>query len=139
MAYTHSKYEVLMATDADLSSQADVADWAPGYVPHIIRAVSLVITNDIGSSAVVKFDKRPTSGSDSSRGDGDVATVNLDTSDDQGNAVFVDGLDVEIKPGEEVVAEVTSAASASDTAHIVLYVEPRWEQPANNTSMNDGS
>ena len=132
--YTH-KYEVMVAKDVDLNSLADVGDWAPGLVPHIIRAVALVVTNTIGAAGVLKFDKRPTAGDNTGRGDGDVAVLNLATTHDAGEVVYKDGLNVLIKPGEEVVAEVTDVTAAADTGHVIIWVEPAWENPSNNTKM----
>jgi hypothetical protein len=140
MAYSHDKYEVVVVKDAALSSTGDVTGgkWAPGFHPHIVRAVMAVITNAIGDPCVIKVDKRPTAGSDTSRGDGDVAVLTISTTNGAlGNVCYADGLDVEIKPGEEIVFEVTDAAAASDAAHLILLVEPRWEVPGNNTDMKD--
>lgn len=127
--------EVIVAKDAALSALADIGDWAPGYEPHIIRAVALVITNTIGAAGVVKVDKRPTAGSDTDRTDGTVAVINLATTHDAGEVVYKDGLSVLIKPGEEVVFEVTDITVAGDTAHLILFVEKSPENPANNTKM----
>lgn len=136
MAYTHSKYEVIVAKDASLASAADVGDWAPGYIPHIIRAVALVFTVVPQATGVMKLDKRPAAGSDTSRGDGDVAVMNYTAAGGvAGQVIYKNGLDVEIKPGEEVVAQITDATPTSGSAHIILYVEPRWETPANESDM----
>jgi hypothetical protein len=137
MAYTHSKYEVILARGADLNSVADVtgAHWSPGYVPHRVRAVALAIDNAIGGAGVLKFDKRPTHGSDTDRGDGDVAVLTIPNSTAGGIVLYKDGLNVLINPGEQVVAEVTDATAASDTGTVIIYVEPVWERPGNNTSM----
>lgn len=135
MAYPHSKYEVKLKSAADLNSVADIAAWGPGYVPHRIHAVALVINNVIAAAGVVKFDKRPTAGSDTGRGDGDVAIINLATSHDGGEVVYKDGLNVILNPGQEVVAEVTDATGASDTAEVIIYVEPVWENPDNISAM----
>ena len=132
--YTHSKSEVMIAKDASLASAADVGDWAPGMVPHIIRAIALVFTIVPQATGVLKIDKRVTAGSDTGRGDGDIATINYTTAM-VGLVVYVDGLDIEIKPGEEIVAQVTDATPTSGSAHIIAYVEPRWETPANNADM----
>lgn len=131
------KIEVELAKAADLNSVADItgASFAPGYMSYIVRAVALVINNDIAAAGVVKFDKRPTAGSDTGRGDGDVAVINLATTHTGGKVVYKDGLNVRIDPGQEVVAEVTDATGASDTARVILYLEPTWERPANNTAM----
>lgn len=137
MAYVHSKYEVILAKGADLNSVADVtgARWSPGLVPHYVRAVALCIDNAIGGAGVLKFDKRATHGSDTGRGDGDVAVLTIPNSTAGGVILYKEGLNVLIRPGEEVVAEVTDATAASDTGTIILYVEPSWERPANNAAM----
>jgi hypothetical protein len=140
MSYTTGKYEVIVAKDAALSSTGDISGgkWAPGFHPHIIRAAMLVVTNAIDNALVIKGDKRPTAGSDSGRGDGDVFVLTVSTTNGAlGNVCYADNLDIEIKPGEEVVFEVTDAAAASDTGHLILLVEPRWEVPGNNTDMKD--
>lgn len=138
MAYTHSKYEVFVAEDASLASAADIGDWAPGYVPHRIRAAALVLTTSPDAAGQVKVDKRPTAGSDTSRGDGDVAQLDYTTDEDAGEVVYIDGIDVTVNPGEELVFEVSDATPTAGAAHLVLYVEPMWETPANNSNMVEG-
>lgn len=129
--YTHTQYEVKVADDAALDAAGDKGSLTPGYVPHIIRAVAVAPGAAVAGGAVVKVDKRL---SDGSRGDGDVAVVTLPASD-LGDVIFVDDLNVEIKPGEEAVAEVTTAGGVGEVADIVFYVEPRWELSGNNLSM----
>lgn len=134
MAYTHSKYEVFVKANMALGSTGDKAYWSPGYIPHIIRAVALVITNAIGSSTEVRVDLRPTAGSDTGRGDGDIAAL-LSSSLALGKVLYKDGINVRVNPGEEAVFQVTNAGEAADEAHAILYVEPTWELPANNDAM----
>lgn len=137
MAYTHTQYEVVMGKDLSLASAADVADWAPGFVPHRIRAVALVFTTAANASGTLKIDKRPTAGSDTSRGDGDVADIDYDaTAGAQGLVVYQTGIDVKVSPGEELVAQVTDATPTAGNAHVVLFVEPMWEEPGNNSDMS---
>ena len=136
MAYTHSKYEVIVAKDASVASAADVGDWAPGYIPHIIRAVALVFTTVSQATGVIKVDKRVAAGSDTGRGDGDIATLNYTAAGSvAGQVIYKDGLDIEIKPGEEAVFQVTDATPSSGNCHLILYVEPRWDTPANESDM----
>lgn len=138
MSYaTGGLFEVVMATAADLNSVADVtgAVYAPGTQPVYVRGVAAVIANDIAATGVVKFDKRPTAGSDSGRGDGDVAVLNLTTAHTGGKVVYKLGLNVLIMPGQEVVAEVTDATGASDAARLILLLEPDPEVPANIPAM----
>ncbi len=137
MAYGDQQVEHMMAKDASLASAADVADFAPGYQPVIIRAVALVFTTSVNATGALKIDKRPTAGSDTGRGDGDIATINYTTvTGAQGKVVFKENIDVELKPSEEAVAQVTDATPSAGNAHIILFFEPRWEVPGNNTDMN---
>lgn len=136
MAYTHSKYEVLVTANGVLSSAADIGDWSPGYIPHIIRAVALVFTTVPQATGVTKVDLRPAAGSDTGRGDGDIAVVNYTVAlAPAGAVIYVDGLDIEVLPGAEAVFQVTDATPTSGNAHLILYVEPRWEIPANISAM----
>lgn len=130
-------YEVVVKKAADLNTSGDIsgAKWAPGFLRHKIHAVALIIDNTIAATGVVKFDKRVTFGSDTGRGDGDVAVINLATSHTGGKVVYKDGLDVDVSPGEEVVVEVTDVTGASDVADVVLVVEAVYEQPANIAAM----
>jgi hypothetical protein len=137
MAYTHSKYEVIVAKTQSVASAADIGTWAPGYMPHIIRAVAMIFDVSANATGVTKVDKRPTAGSDTGRGDGDIAILNYTTAvGAQGLVVYKDGLDIELLPGEEAVFEVTDATPTAGSAHLILYVEPRWEYPSNISDMS---
>jgi hypothetical protein len=134
--YTDNVHQHLMALDAAIDSTGDKGDWAPGFFPVEIIAVFAIITNTIGATGVIKFDKRPTAGSDSSRGDGDIGILNLATTHDAGEVVYYELTSrIKVSPGEEIVVEVTDAAAASDTAHLGIVYVPAWEVPANNTDM----
>ena len=135
MSYEHALTQEIVARAASLAALADIGNWAPGFFPVKIRAIALMIGNDVGGAGVVKVDKRPTFGSDTSRGDGDVAILNLATTHLGGNVVYKDGLDVTIKPGEQIVFEVTDLTLAGDIADLLVVYEPVWEQPANVTAM----
>lgn len=136
MAYTSGGLvEVLVKANADLNALADVGSWAPGYHPYYVRAVMAIIDNDIAATGVIKFNKRPTFGSDTGIGDGDVAVLNLTTAHLGGRVVYKDGLNALVKPGEQVMVKVTDVTGANDKADIVLLVEPAPEVPVNNTRM----
>jgi len=125
--------EFRIARRADLNSVADVtgATFAPGFIPVYVHGVAAIIDNDIGATGVVKFDKRPTFGSNTSRGDGDVGVLNLTTAHLQGQVVYKMFSPVKISPGEEVVAEVTDATAAADTADLILLLSASPEVPGN--------
>lgn len=136
MSYTTGGlFEYVVKQAADLNSLADVGSFSPGLSPVIVRGVAAIIDNDIAATGVIKFDKRPTFGSDTGRGDGDVAVLNLTTSHTQGKVVYKMGLNVKINPGESVVAEVTDVTGAGDKADIILLLEPVSEMPANISRM----
>lgn len=115
------------------------AVWAPGYQPVIVRAASVVLTVALACAATVKLDKRPTPGSDSGRGDGDVAVITLPNGQAAGTVVYKDQLNVKVSPGEEIVAEVTDAGGGSAAGHIAIHIEPSFEIPANNTEMTESA
>jgi len=138
MSYTEGGIrEIRLARRADLNSVADItgATWGPAFQPFEIVGIAAVIDNDIAAAGVVKFDKRPTFGSDTGRGDGDVGVLNLATTHLQGKVVYKEVTPIKISPGQEVVAEVTDATGASDTADIIIYVRPASEVPANLSAM----
>jgi hypothetical protein len=142
MAYTHSKYEVdVRQADgtalADMGAAAGNAVWAPGYMPHILRAVALVFTEVCDAVETVTITKRVTAGSDTDEETIDVITTTVADSA-AGEVMYVDGLDVEIAPGEELQVTWTSAGSTG-IAHIKAYVEPRWETPANLSNMTESA
>jgi hypothetical protein len=134
MAYDNTQYEMSVAS-LDLTSTGDKAEFNFGYVPHIIRAAAVILNAAPGDAGVVKFDKRVTYESDTGRGDGDVAVINMLTTHSAGQVIYKNNLAVEIKPGEQVVAEVTDASASVTAATVVLFVEPAWETPANRTIM----
>lgn len=132
--YTH-KYEVEIGKGLDISSTGDKANWAPGITAHVIRAVAVKITNDIGATGTINFDKRITFGTDTGRVDNVISAINLTTAHTGGKVVYRDGLNVTLKPGEQLVAAADDAAAAGDLCDISIWIEPVWENPSNNTAM----
>lgn len=136
MSYTTAgNYEYLVKAAGDLNTLADLGRFSPAFSPVFVVGVAACISNDIAATGVVKFDKRPTFGSDTGRGDGDVAVLNLTTAHTGGKVVYKLPTPIKIKPGEEVVAEVTDVTGAGDTADIFLLLSPSAEAPANLTAM----
>lgn len=158
MAYTHSKYEVEMvpaqnaapsvggvawptalANGIILHSTTVNAKWGPGYVPHIIRGaavISLVTTAFTGGPVGCQFQAdisvagTPTT----------IFTISLPNSGAAHKAVYhTPTYFIEIQPGHTVEFHVTTAATAGVYAKVMLYVEPRWEEAANVTSMREAT
>lgn len=133
MAYVDGRYEVMVVKDGAIDTSGDLGDWAPGIHPHIIRAVAVIVTTATTVAAtVVGIDKRVTAGSDTGRVVLDTITVPVSIA--AGKVIYLANLDFEVLPGEEIVIDTDGGSTAGD-GHVVLLVEPRWEQPGNNTDM----
>ena len=152
MAYNHSRYEVIMqpvgaisavgtATALGQGGQAVIttvmSDWGPGYVPHRIRGAALVMSgtdagNFSGGAVEVSFEADiSTPGAVTKMfGIGLPSTGGANTS-----RYYTPTYTIEILPGQKVNLRATTAATAGIRVRGVLYVEPRWEEPANVTQM----
>ena len=131
-----------------LTGAVDIHTFTIPFKCKPIRAgVTLMTTVSSSASAVVKFDRRPTAGDDTSRGDGDVGTLTIPTTAaagkayyentdyvDAGTGKWVDYLD----EGEQVVVQVTTAATSAGAGVPWLLVELFPEMPGNNSSMVAG-
>lgn len=138
MAYTHSKMEYQLADKASVASAAVIGDeHVVGVIPHIVRAVSVVITTSPSDAGTITFKHRPTVGSSS--GEVTIAAIDYAGTAAAGDVLYVDGLNVEVTPGESIIAEVTDATPTSGNASAVVYTEPRWERPENIAAMTDAS
>lgn len=142
MAYTHEKVQYRVGTttgtigDSNLgvllsgTASYKAGSFAPAYIPHIVRAVSAVITTAVTSGAVFKFIKGNIGLTGSLT---TVAIVRLTTAHTKNKVVYKDSLNVEVSPGEELRVKLTDAGVGSAMPHI--WVEPRWERPGNDTNM----
>ena len=133
--YPTGRQMVTVAQGVDLNSLADVGRFTPGPVPYIIRGVYLAITNDLAAAGEVRVDKRVTQGSDTGRGDGDVAILNLLGTHTGGQVVYRRNLNVQINPGEEAVVQVTDVTGAADVCDVIFDVERKPDVPGNFTAM----
>jgi hypothetical protein len=131
--YDHGSRNITVATAASLASLAVIGSYTNGYMPFTLRAVTLVFTTAAGAVGICLVKKRPTAGSAS--GESTVATINFDgTSGAQGKVIYKDGLDVIFAPGDQLVFEITDVA-ATGAADCGIFIQDRWEVPANNTDM----
>jgi hypothetical protein len=135
MAYTHSQYEVMMTNEAVITSTGDKATWAPGYVPHNLRAWAF-LTGVVATvtAAVLALDKQPIAGSAAGRIASFVSPLKLAINQALGSVVYKDGMQAKISPGEQLVFNITTAATAG-TGSAIIFVEPTWETPGNNVNM----
>ena len=141
MAYVHQKHQIVLTPDAvsALTSGEVGQRFTPGYIPYVIRAVSLIptLSGVVYTSVQVDFKKIDlTSGSTAST----FETIYGVATDKPGHVIYADGLDVEVGPGEAVFANLTVIATSTASAgafKVALYVEPRWETPANDSDMRE--
>ena len=155
MAYTHSKYEVMMlphtasafvagehfTMDLTLATTVDLAHWAPGIVPHIIRGVGCVFTVNTTSSITVggvefQHAKPVFTATDTATV---IAALNFPTTLSLATTRVLYKLvtgQVIVNPGEGVRARtISTVATTGIRGQLVLYVEPKWETPTNIGTM----
>lgn len=135
MAYTQSRVEHSDGkSDVAITSTGEIASFAPGYVPHILRAVSLVVTTALATTTAGIVTIRTNVAGTTTTGTV-IDTITIPGGTAAGKAYYLDGLNTEIGPGTELQLVVTTAATSTGKVTPALYVEPRWETPANNSSM----
>lgn len=142
MSYDHQMDQVVISAitiatgqGASLAALADIGVWAPGLQPIEIRGVALVITTAATVTApVVDFYRRPTPGSDAARVLIKRLNPSLALAGVIGNVIYADVEGTHINPGEDIIAEVSTVATAGN-AHVVIMFQTKWQQPANNAKM----
>lgn len=121
--HQHVDYDDALGIDMD-QAVGDMGTFIIPFKCEILLA-GLVVTEVCAGTVkpVVKFDKRPTAGSDTDRGDGDVASFALETTA-AGKVMYDEGeLGDTLEPGEEVVVELTTKASGgSPTGHVKPFL-----------------
>ena len=120
------------ANRIDLNSATVQGGHAP-VVNMSVRMVGIGLDAAPSGAGAVAFKHRPTLGS--ATGEVTIATVNLLTSHSAGTVVIADGLNREINPGGEIVAEVTSTTGAGNTGVAMVWVDYDYENPDNIAEM----
>ena len=143
MSYAHTQHEVqvvgvgIAADPTNLVTAADLASLAAGYQPFVIRAMAAVVIETLGTAdATVELDERVTAGSDTGRVNHQIMTIPQATAA-VGDVFYIDGLNVQIDPGEEAVIETDGGATTTGGVSVTLFIEPKWEVPGNNTDMTE--
>ena len=127
-------------TADDLSATGDA-----GYVMDVVDPITVVrigalVTTVLNGPAVINFDRRVLTASDTGRlsgfDDADEATLTIPTTTAVGKIVYKDvvGSDYDMDPGDQVVANVSTAATSGACRYIVWYVL-RDETVDNSTDM----
>lgn len=124
---------ILKEPEFDLDTAGDKATFTIPQKCEVLRA-QLVVTSTDAGGGTVKFDKRPKAGSDTGRGDGDVAVLTIPASDQQGKVLFEEpSSHIILEAGDQVVVEVTSDPGAGATMVpqlILLYIPETTENQA---------
>lgn len=130
MSYSDKSIVNLNETALTLASIGIKARWTPGVQGGVIRRWGLQLeAATSATAAVVSLKKRPTPGS--ATGEVILQTLTLATAEAAGNTVYGADLQSTILPGEQVVIDVTTAATGGATTFAFLEFDPDWETPAN--------
>jgi hypothetical protein len=113
------------------TSAADVLRYSSSQ-KVVIRKLAAHVSGTNAEAVVIKFDKRPTLGSDSGRGDGDMGSISLPASNEQGK-IYVDtpASRLTLEPGEEMVAQVTTASCCDKPCIIEVLIDSDAEVDGN--------
>jgi len=89
------------------------------------------------TGAIIKFEERPTAGSDTGRGDGDVGVISkTGGTNQQGKYLYEEPTTLlTLLEGGQVVVEVTTANGDALNAVVGVIVRPVAERPGNNSAM----
>ena len=128
---------IVSAAALAMDSTGDKATLTIPYKCKVMRVFALVEgTSSHATTGVVKFDKRPTAGSDTSRGDGDVGAISKSASNQQGKYLYEDpSSEILLDEGDQVIVDVTTANGNACAFTAGMLVERVPETPANNTAM----
>lgn len=122
------------AAGADLTATGDKVVFSVPFKCEV-AAAQLAMTATAGGSGVVKFDIRPTAGSDTSRGDGDLAVIKVLTTA-AGKVLYKEPASrITLLPGQEVVVEATTGCTTTGTGRPMLLVKPVPERRTNLSAM----
>jgi hypothetical protein len=127
--YTHQK-EYHRANAVALQGTGVKTTFSPGVRPFKLRSVAVVVTlQNTVTPPVLTIKRRPTAGS--ATGEVTVTTLTVPLARLPGEIVYKNGLDETVSPGEQLVADLTTASTAG-AGDIVLEFDPKWDQLTNN-------
>lgn len=126
----------VMSASFDVQTAADKATLSMPFNKQKVKKAWIEVRGTDAGGATVKFDKRPTAGSDTGRGDGDIAVITIPASNQQGKRLYeIPATVIHLVAGEEVVAEVTAEGVAALQVVAGLEVERVAETEANSANM----
>lgn len=123
-----------IATIADLSSTGDKVTFTPAFPSEIVEFGVIITTALVGTGLVLKVDKRPTAGSDTGRGDGDLGTCTPGVAAAAGAVIRSrpnnPGL---VNPGQQAILELTTGGSSGAGIGFIVFREKPVYRDANET------
>jgi hypothetical protein len=128
--------QMLVSAQFDLNSAADKVSFPMPCPVKLVRVGLILLTTDAGG-ATIKFDKRVTAGSDTSRVSGGVATLTLPASNEQGKYLekqLKDSSSVLLACGDEIVVNVTSEGAAANSFAVAVVEYFRIQENVLNQS-----
>lgn len=128
--------------DLEGSIAADAGKFVIPF-PCEVDYAAIVVTEGIApGTPEIKFDKRPTAGSDTARGDGDIGDINLGVAgvSDVGDVAYdLVARGTTLEPGQEVVVQIVTAVAGGGTGTVwpQLVVRATPETFANLSNMQE--
>ena len=130
MSYSEKHIVNLNETAITLAATGIKVRWTPGVQGATIRRWGLQLEAATSvTAAVVVLKKRPTPGS--ATGEVTLQTLTLAAAEAAGNTVYGADLQSAILPGEQVIVEVTTAATGGANTYAFMEIDPDWEVPGN--------
>ena len=128
-----AKWEVPIILEQAQFDVDTVGDKATFTIAHkcVVKRVQCVITSTDAGGGTIAFDKRPTAGSDTARGNADVGALTVPASNQQGKVIYRENATlVTLVPGDQVVCEVLTdpGAGATMIPQLVVYYVPETEE-----------
>jgi len=125
------------ATGTTTDEAGDIGKFVIPYKCEV-HIAQLVVTEGMGGTPRLKFDHRPTAGSNTARGEGDIGDINLGVTgvSAEGDVAYDEvAKGTILDPGDEVVVRVVTGATGQGTVWPQLLVKYMPETPANISSM----
>lgn len=132
MAYDWAQEDVQVALGADISSTGIEGRLVAGRYGFILRGAAVVIETAVADAATITIQRRPVAGAAANQVT--VDTIEIATTHEAGEVVYLDGLNTKISPGEDLVFDVTGAG-ASGVASITATIERLRDAAGNDTSL----
>ena len=130
-------YDDLAGIDMDQTA-GDMGSFIVPFKCEVCLAGLMTTEVHAGTTpGVLDFDKRPTAGSDASRGAADVAHFMLGTTA-TGKVLYDEvGKGVTLEPGQEVVVQLTTQPVTGPSGHVMPFLLVKYipETPANMSGM----